>query len=153
MLDSRRNEKASVRELIEGAGMTFAASRKGNVKTRLEMHSPKADVPLKINISELMAGLLPGPPGWFNVGSAARSSGPRVRDESVRVRRLPGRYRPRQHHRWPGPAVSLPSVLWDGKRYAAAQRRCQAQPLGGQVTACWGRVDEAAVVGHDPPAD
>ena len=74
MLDSCRSEQTSVRELIEGAGMTFAASRKGNVKTRLEMHSPKADVPLKINISELMASLLPDSPGWYNVGSSVSHS-------------------------------------------------------------------------------
>jgi hypothetical protein len=74
MLDSCRSEQTSVRELIEGAGMAFAASRKGNVKTRLEMHSPKADVPLKINISELMASLLPDSPGWYNVGSSVSHS-------------------------------------------------------------------------------
>jgi hypothetical protein len=54
--------------------MTFAASRKGNVKTRLEMHSPRADVPLKINISELMASLLPDSPSWYNVGSSVSHS-------------------------------------------------------------------------------
>jgi hypothetical protein len=74
MLDSCRQEQESIRELIDGAGMAFGSSQKGSAKVRLEMHSPNVTVPLKINISELMAGLLPDSPSWYNIGSSVSHS-------------------------------------------------------------------------------
>ena len=50
--------------------MFFGSSRKSSVKARLELQSPKAAVPLKINISELMAELLPDSPSWYDIGSS-----------------------------------------------------------------------------------
>jgi hypothetical protein len=74
MLDSCGQERESIRKLIDGAGMTFGSSRKGNAKVRLEMQSPKVAVPLKINITELMAELLPDSPSWYNIGSSVSHS-------------------------------------------------------------------------------
>lgn len=59
MLDSCSQERESVRKLIEDAGMTFGSARKGNAKVRLELRSPSIAIPLKVDITRLMAGLLP----------------------------------------------------------------------------------------------
>lgn len=74
MLDSCSQERDSIRKLIDGAGMAFGSSRKGSAKVRLELQSPKVAVPLKINITELMADLLPDSPSWYNVGSSVTHS-------------------------------------------------------------------------------
>jgi hypothetical protein len=74
MLESCRQEQESIRRLIDGAGMSFGSSRKGSAKARLEMHSPRVTVPLKINVSELIAGLLPDSPSWYNIGSSVSHS-------------------------------------------------------------------------------
>ncbi len=74
MLDSCRQEQDSIRKLIDGAGMAFGSSRKGSAKVRLELQSPKVTVPLKINITELMAELLPDYPSWYNIGSSVSHS-------------------------------------------------------------------------------
>jgi hypothetical protein len=74
MLGSCRQEQESIRGLIDGAGMAFGSPRKGNAKVRLEMHSPRVAEPLKINVSELMAGMLPDSPSWYNIGSSVSHS-------------------------------------------------------------------------------
>jgi len=74
ILESSIQERDSIRKLIDGAGMTFGSSRKGNAKVRLEMQSPKASVPLKINITELMSEWLPDSPSWYNIGSSVTHS-------------------------------------------------------------------------------
>jgi hypothetical protein len=74
MLDSCRQEQDSIRKLIDGAGMAFGSSRKGSAKVRLELQSPKVTVPLKINITELMAELVPDYPSWYNIGSSVSHS-------------------------------------------------------------------------------
>jgi hypothetical protein len=74
MLDSCRQEQESIRKLLDGAGMTFGTSRNGSAKVRLELQSPRAAVPLKINITELMAELLPDSPSWYNIGSSVSHS-------------------------------------------------------------------------------
>lgn len=74
MLDSCRREREDIRELIDSAGMTFGASRKGNTHARLEMQSPKVSVPLKINIGQLMAEWLSDSPSWYNIGSSVTHS-------------------------------------------------------------------------------
>ena len=128
MIDSCRQEQASIRELIDGAGMAFSSSRKGNVKARLEMHSPKVEVPLKINISELMAGLLPDSPSWYNIGSSvSHSTYWGLRDVD---------------HSRPGESLALtPSVLDVG---AAVESAISASAL--MLDRC-GRM-----TGHDPSA-
>jgi hypothetical protein len=74
MLDSCRQEQESIRKLLDSAGMTFGSSRNGSAKVRLELQSPRAAVPLKINITELMAELLPDSPSWYNIGSSVSHS-------------------------------------------------------------------------------
>lgn len=74
MLDSCSQERESVRKLVDDAGMVFGSSRKGSAKVRLEMQSPKVAVPLKINVTELMAELLPDSPSWYNIGSSVTHS-------------------------------------------------------------------------------
>ena len=74
MLDSCSQEQDSIRKLIDGAGMVLGSSRKGNAKVRLELQSPKVAVPLKINITELMAEMLPDYPSWYNIGSSVSHS-------------------------------------------------------------------------------
>jgi hypothetical protein len=74
MLDNCIQERDDIRKLIDDAGMTFGNSQKGSTKVRLEMQSPKAAVPLKINITELMAEWLPNSPSWYNIGSSVTHS-------------------------------------------------------------------------------
>jgi hypothetical protein len=74
MLDSSSQERDAIRKLIDGAGMAFGSSRKGSVKVQLELQSPRVAIPLKINITELMAELLPDSPGWYNIGSSVSHS-------------------------------------------------------------------------------
>lgn len=128
MLDSCRQEQESIRRLIDGAGMTFGSSKKGNAKVRLEMHSPLVAVPLKINISELMAELLPDSPSWYNIGSSVSHSmywGLRDVD-----------------HSQPGQPLALtPNVMDVG---AAVESAISASAL---ILDHWGRMK-----GHDPAA-
>lgn len=74
MLDSCSQERESIRQLIDGAGMAFGSARKGSAKARLELPSPKVGVPLRINITELMADLLPDSPSWYSIGSSVTHS-------------------------------------------------------------------------------
>jgi hypothetical protein len=74
MLDSSSQERDSIRKLIESAGMAFGYSRDGKKKVRLELKSPEVSVPLDINVTELMAELLPDSPSWYNVGSSVTHS-------------------------------------------------------------------------------
>jgi hypothetical protein len=74
MLVNCSQERESIRKLVDGAGMAFGSSRNGTAKARLELQSPKVTVPLKINITELMAELLPDSPSWYNIGSSVSHS-------------------------------------------------------------------------------
>jgi hypothetical protein len=74
MLDSCTAERDAVQELITGAGLTFGYSQNGKTKVRLELDSPNVSVPLKINVAELMAELLPDSPSWYNIGSSVTHS-------------------------------------------------------------------------------
>jgi hypothetical protein len=74
MLESCIQERDDIRKLIDGAGMAFGSSRKGNASVRLEMQSPRVSVPLKINITELMSEWLPDSPSWYNIGSSVTHS-------------------------------------------------------------------------------
>jgi len=74
MLESCIAERDAVQELITGAGLTFGYTQNGKTKARLELESPKISVPLKINVTELMANLLPDSPSWYNIGSSVTHS-------------------------------------------------------------------------------
>jgi hypothetical protein len=74
MLESCTAERDAVQELITGAGLTFGYSQNGKTKARLELESPKVSVVLKINVTELMAELLPDSPSWYNIGSSVTHS-------------------------------------------------------------------------------
>jgi hypothetical protein len=74
MLESCRREREDIRTMIDSAGMSFGASRRGNAVSRLEMQSPRESVPLKINVTQLMAESLHDHPSWYNVGSGVTHS-------------------------------------------------------------------------------
>jgi hypothetical protein len=74
MLDSCTAERDAVQELITSAGLTFGCAQNGKTKSRVELESPKVSVPIKINIAELMAKLLPDSPSWYNIGSSVTHS-------------------------------------------------------------------------------
>src|SRR5205814_284544 len=74
MVESCIAEHDAVQELITGAGLTFGYGQNGKTKARLELESPKVSVPLKINVTELMAELLPDSPSWYNIGSSVTHS-------------------------------------------------------------------------------
>ena len=74
MVASCGQERDSIRKLIDEAGITFGSSRKGNAAARLEMQSLRVAVNLKINVTELMAELLPDSPSWYNIGSSVTHS-------------------------------------------------------------------------------
>lgn len=126
MLDSCRREREDIRKLIDSAGMTFGASRKGNAHARLELQSPKVSVPLKINISQLMAEWLPDSPSWYNIGSSVTHS-------------LYWGLRDTNHSRPGGPLALTPNVLDVG---AAVESAISASAL---ILDRCGRM-----YGHDP---
>ena len=74
MIDSCTAERDAVQELITAAGLTFGYSQNGKTKARIDLESPKVSVPLKINVAELMAELLPDSPSWYNIGSSVTHS-------------------------------------------------------------------------------
>ena len=128
MLDSCTAERDTVQELITDAGLTFGYSRDGKTKARLELTSSKISVPLKINVTELTAELLPDSPSWYNIGSSVTHSiywGLRDVDGS-----RPG-----------GPLALTPNVLDVG---AAAESAISASGL--ILDRC------ARCFGHDPSA-
>ena len=74
MLDSCTAERDAVDELINCAGLTFGYTQNGKTKARLDLESPKVSIPLKINVTQLMAELLPDSPSWYNIGSSVTHS-------------------------------------------------------------------------------
>ena len=74
MLDSCTAERDAVQELITGAGLTFGYTQNGKTKARLELESPQVSVSPKINVTDLMAELLPDSPSWYNIGSSVTHS-------------------------------------------------------------------------------
>lgn len=74
MVDICIAEQDAVQELITSAGLTIGYSQDGKTKTRLDLESPKISLPLKINVTELMAELLPDSPSWYNIGSSVTHS-------------------------------------------------------------------------------
>jgi hypothetical protein len=74
MIDNCNAERATLQELINGAGFTFGYARGGKKKVRLELESADISVPLDINITQRMAELLPDSPSWYNIGSSVTHS-------------------------------------------------------------------------------
>jgi hypothetical protein len=74
MFNSRTAERDAVQQLISGAGLTFGYSQGGKTKARPGLESRKVSVPLKVNVTELMAELLPDSPSWYNIGSSVTHS-------------------------------------------------------------------------------
>lgn len=74
MYETCTAEREALEELIAGAGLTFGYSQNGKTKTRLELESPALSVPLKLNVTGLMAELLPDSPSWYNIGSSVTHS-------------------------------------------------------------------------------
>lgn len=74
MVDQCIADRDGLLKLIAGAGLTFGYSQDGKTKVRLELTSPKVSVPLKINVTKLMAELLPESPSWYNIGSSVSHS-------------------------------------------------------------------------------
>ena len=127
MLDSCTAERDAIEDLITGAGLTFGYSQNGRAKARLEL-VPGVSVSLKINVSDLMAELLPESPSWYNIGSSVAHShfwGLREVENSN-----PG-----------GPRAITPNVLTVG---AAAESAISAAGL--ILDRC------ARCYGHDPSA-
>lgn len=128
MLDSCSQERDDIRRLIDGSGMIFGSSQKGNAKVRLELQSPRVSVPLKINITELMADLLPDSPSWYAIGSSVTHS-------------IYWGLRDVDHSRPGEPLALAPSVLDVG---AAVESAISASAL---ILARCGQI-----YGHDPSA-
>jgi hypothetical protein len=63
-------ERDSARALTECAGVKLAWSKDGKTVARLELDSPKVIVPVKLDITRLMAILLTDSPGWYHPGSS-----------------------------------------------------------------------------------
>lgn len=74
MTESCIAEQDTIQELITLAGLTFGYSSNGKKKTHLELESQNISVPLKINVAQLMAELLPDSPSWYNIGSSVTHS-------------------------------------------------------------------------------
>jgi hypothetical protein len=74
MLDNSAAESREIQELITSAGLTFRLKENTSTKIRLELDPPAVSVPLKINVSDLMAELIPDSPSWYNVGSSVAHS-------------------------------------------------------------------------------
>jgi len=121
-------ERDGVQKLITDAGLTFGYSRDGKTETRLGLESSETPVPLKINVSELMAELLPDSPSWYNIGSSVTHS-------------LYWGLRDINHSRPDQPLALTPSVLDVG---AAAESAISASGL--ILDRC------ARIFGHDPAA-
>lgn len=74
MRDSSAAESRDIDELISKAGLTFKYKPGTTTRIRLELNPPQVSLPLKINISELMAELIPDSPSWYNIGSSVAHS-------------------------------------------------------------------------------
>ena len=128
MLDSCTRNGTPSAELITDAGLTFGYSRDGKHEGPARTESPKVSVPLKINVSELMAELLPDSPSWYNIGSSVTHS-------------LYWGLRDVNHSRPGEPLALTPNVLDVG---AAAESAISASAL---ILDRCGRMN-----GHDPTA-
>jgi hypothetical protein len=67
-------ERDSVRGMIERAGVRLVWDRKGKRIVRLQLDSPLVDVPVDLNVTQLMGIFLPDSPGWYRPGSSVTHS-------------------------------------------------------------------------------
>jgi hypothetical protein len=74
MIDNCTAERESARALITGAGVILVRSGDGKRVTRLELKAPKVRVPVQLDVTELMAKLLPDSPSWYNISSSIAHS-------------------------------------------------------------------------------
>jgi hypothetical protein len=76
MVNSCTAERDDVQKLITDAGLTigYTGTGKKKRKTSVELELPSVSAPIKINITRLMAELLPDEPSWYNVGSSVAHS-------------------------------------------------------------------------------
>ncbi len=69
MIDNCSLESHRVEQLIAAAGIRPARSRDQQKIARLELDSPRVSVPVKLDVTEKMAELLPDVPSFYNIGS------------------------------------------------------------------------------------
>lgn len=74
MIDNCNAERDSTRALISGAGVTLVRSGDGKKVTRLDLKAPKVRVPVNLDVTELMANVLPDSPSWYNISSSVTHS-------------------------------------------------------------------------------
>jgi hypothetical protein len=125
LIDNCQAEVTGIKKLTTEAGVTLALARDGKKIARLELDSPKLSVPLKLDVTALMADLLPDSPSWYNVSSSVAHS----YFWGLRDAVLPS---------GPGPMGIAPNILEVG---AAAQTAISASAL--IATRC------AVYYGHD----
>jgi hypothetical protein len=111
MLSSCIAERDTVLGRIAGAGLTFGYTQNGKTKARLELESPKVSVPLKINLTELMAELLPDSPSGTTSAPASRTAPTGACGTSTALARASPWPSPRASWMWalrPNPPSPLP---------------------------------------------
>lgn len=74
MTENCNAECDAIHNLIADAGLTFGYSRDGKTKVRVELASPTVSADLKVNVTKLMAEMLPDSPSWYNIGSSVAHS-------------------------------------------------------------------------------
>jgi hypothetical protein len=74
LIDICTSERDSARALITGAGIRLVRSGDGKKVARLELDAPKVRVPVKLDVTGLMANLLPDSPSWYNISSSVTHS-------------------------------------------------------------------------------
>lgn len=67
-------ERDMARQIVASAGIRLVPARKGDAIARLELDSPPVSVPVKLDITGLMADLLTESPTWYNVSSGVTHS-------------------------------------------------------------------------------
>ncbi|MDN3353183.1 hypothetical protein [Actinomadura sp. DC4] len=72
--DNSTAERDNVQTLIDKAGLIVVRSRDNKRIARLELASPKASVPVRLDVTELMSELLPDSPAWYNLSSGVTHS-------------------------------------------------------------------------------
>jgi hypothetical protein len=74
LIDRSTGQRDRAREIIASAGIRLVPSRRGTSTAHLELDSPQVSVPVKLDITGLMAALLTESPTWYNVSSGVTHS-------------------------------------------------------------------------------
>jgi hypothetical protein len=72
LVDRSTGERDQARKVITDAGISLVPSRDGKATARLELHA--VSVPMKLDITELVSGLLTESPTWYNISSGVTHS-------------------------------------------------------------------------------